>query len=390
MQYDHAFFDAGVKRAGTRCEKWDDPAVCGHDDLAMWVADWDFCCAQPIVEALKRRAEHPCYGYSCADPKDQQAFCAYWLRRHGALIRPEETAMLPCVITGLKLSVLAFTKPGEGVAYMPPVYGPFGMSVECNERAAAVAPLLRDAEARYHINYEGLEDVLRGGARLVLFCSPHNPVSRVWSMAELTRLVALCNQYHAVLVSDEIHADITFRGHDFIPMLNVPGADDCVIALASASKTFNIPGLQQAMAVSRNKALLDALKRQAACAGVTSGNTFALTATQAAYTACDDWLDGMLDYLQASKGIVEADVARLLPRAVLTPIEATCLAWLDMRAYSPSTEQLLQKAKEKRVVLTGGTFFGRKDGDGFVRLNFGCPHAQLREGIRRLAQAMEG
>lgn len=388
MKYDFSFFDKGIERCGTRSEKWDDPEHCGKDDLAMWVADWDFACAEPIVDALKERAMHPCYGYSCADPEDARAFCSYWKRRHRVDIDPEKTMMLPCVVTGLKLAVRAFTQPGEKVMIMPPVYGPFHFSIRENEREIVKAPLVKNETGRYDLDFACIENELRNGVKCILFCNPHNPVSRAWSCDELTRLVELANVYGAVLVSDEIHADFVFAPYEFVSALSVPGAEKCVVCLAAASKTFNVPGLQQATAFAVNEKLLDRMKKEANAAGVTSGNVFALAATQKAYTECDDWLDGMLAYLGESKRIIEEEIPRQLPKAVLSPIEATCLCWLDLRAYAPTTAELSARTKKHHVVFTGGTFFDEALGDGYLRLNFGCPHSMLREAIKRLAAAM--
>jgi len=387
MKYDFSFFDKGIDRYGTRSEKWDDPAQCGKDDLAMWVADWDFACAQPIVDALKERALHPCYGYSTSDPEDALAFCSYWQRRHGVKIDPKKTMMLPCVVS-LKLAVRVFTQPGEKVLIMPPVYGPFHFSIQDNGREIAKAPLVKGEDGRYRLDFNAIEKELQNGAKCILFCNPHNPVSRAWTREELTQLVNLANTYSAVLISDEIHADFVFAPHVFTSALTIPGAEKCVVCLAAASKTFNVPGLQQATAFSANEEFLNKMRKEAGAAGVTSGNVFALAATQKAYTECDDWLDGMLAYLSESKRIIEEEIPRQIPKAILTPIEATCLCWLDLRAYAPTTAELSAKAKKHHVVFTGGTFFDKTLGEGYLRLNFGCPHSMLREAIKRLANAM--
>ena len=387
MIYDKAFFDAGIERKNTRCSKWD-AGFIGADDLPMWVADWDFACPEPIVQALRQRAEHACYGYTCDDPRDAVAFCDYWQRQHGLTIAPEQTCMLPCVVTGLKLAARAFAGPGDKVLLMPPVYGPFRQSIVCNHREPAAAPLVADARGRYSMDFDAIEAQLSAGARCVFLCNPHNPVSRAWSRDELQRLVNLCLAYQAVLVSDEIHADFVYQPLQFVPALSLEGAGQCVISFAAASKTFNVPGLQQAMAVSRNAQLLSALREEGECAGVTCGNIFALTATQAAYTACDDWLRGLKDYLEESREILTRTVPQLLPRAVLSPIEATCLCWLDLRAYAPTCEELQRRVRKHHLVLNGGAFFDETLGQGFLRLNFACPHARLLEGLQRLADAM--
>lgn len=388
MKYDQAFFDAGIDRIGTRCEKWDDPGFCQPGDLAMWVADWDFRCAQPIIDALRSRAEHGCYGYSCDDKNDKAAFCAYWQRRHRLSIQPEQTVMLPCVVTGLRQAVLTFTDPGDQIAIMTPLYAPFYDAISRSGRQIAAIPMQKDDAARYRIDFNALEDALKNGVRMILFCNPHNPVSRAWRIDELKRLVDLAKTYDALIASDEIHADFVYQPHVFHPMLSIPEAAERTIMFAAASKTFNVPGLQQAMAVSFNPEILKRIADNLEMQGVTSGNVFALPATQAAYTQCDDWLDGMLAYLDESRVLLKEELARLLPQAVLTPIEATALSWIDLRAYAPTCAELNQKIKAHHLVINEGNWFGPEDGEGFMRLNFACPHATLREGVRRLAEAL--
>jgi cysteine-S-conjugate beta-lyase len=386
-KYNEAFFDAGVERKNTHCVKWDASKV-GDEDLPMWVADWDFACPDPIVQAVRQRAEHPCYGYCADDPQDEITFCDYWQRHHGVSIKPEETYMMPCVVTGLKLAARVFANADEKIVLMPPVYGPFRKSVECNHRVPAVAPLVPDQAGRYSMDFDAIEAQLKDGARCVFLCNPHNPVSRAWSREELQHLLNLCLSYHAVLVSDEIHADFVYEPNRFVSALALDGNEQCVIAFAAASKTFNVPGLQQAMAVSHNPQLLSALREEGECAGVTSGNVFALAGTQAAYRDCDDWLEGLKNYLEESRTILTRAVPQLMPKAVLSPIEATCLCWLDLRAYAPTCEELQRRVKKHHLVLNDGTFFDKTLGEGFLRLNFACPHARLLEGLKRLAEAM--
>ena len=262
MLYDRSFFDKPVNRNGTRSEKWDDQNFCQPGDLPMWVADWDFRCADPIVKAIQKRAQHPIFGYSSNDNNDAEYFCGYWKRRHGLDILPEETCMLPCVVTGLRQTVLLFTQPNDPVIIVTPLYGPFHDSINRSGRRILAAPLISREDNGYDLNLNLIEDHLKSGCRMILFCNPHNPVSRAWRKEELTALVTLANQYEAILVSDEIHADFVYKPIEFIPMLSIPGAESCVISFASASKTFNLPGLQQAMAVSKSKRLLKKLQKR--------------------------------------------------------------------------------------------------------------------------------
>ena len=387
MEFSHAFFDAGIDRVGTDCEKWDDRAVLPADAVPMWVADMDFRCAPAISEALARRAEHACYGYTMVQDGDFGAMLGFLERRHGLALRREDCLMLPCVVTALKLCVRSFTAPGDRVAILTPVYGPFTFSIEQNSRVAERIALRRDRDLRYQIDFEALEAALRSGVRLLMLCSPHNPVGRCWTEEELRRLLALCRQYGATLCADEIHAEFVFAPHKFVPILSLAEEGDSVLSLMSASKTFNIAGLQQAYALSRNHGILEKLRKEAEAAGVVSGNIFALAGTRAAWTAGDAWLDGLMAYLADNVALLGRLLKEHLPFAQMSPVEATYLAWVDLSAYEASCARIEEKCRRAGVALTSGTFFG-PEGEGFMRVNFGCPAAQLTEGIKRLKAAM--
>ena len=387
-RFDRGYFDQGIQRKGTDCRKWDDEGACPGDCVPLWVADMDFACAPAIVEAVQRRAEHPCYGYNADDTKGTEALCAYWQRRHHVTFAPENTAMLPCVVTGLKIAVQAFTKENDPVAIFSPVYGPFAASVKVNGRRVEAVPLERDADGRYQMNLPGLEEAFRKGVRLLMLCNPHNPVSRLWSREELESVCHLAKKYDAVIVSDEIHADFVYRPGSFVSMLTLPEARERTIMLCAATKTFNLAGLQQASAVSYSKELLERLHAKCNEAGVTSGNSFAIAAMRAAYTDCDDWLDGLIEYLDGNRAAVAEFVGKYLPKASVTPIEATYLAWVDLRAYGKTCEEMGELFRKNGVSLTGGAFFGT-EGEGFMRINFACPTRQLEEGIRRMGKALE-
>ncbi len=385
--YNRDFFDKGLDRRNTACEKWDNASACPKDTIPLWVADMDFACAEPIRQAVSERAAHPCYGYTMAGEEDAQALCDFVMRRHAIALKPEETAMMPCVVTGLRNAVRAFSKEGDRVCIFTPVYGPFYFAVEDNGRVTERCELKKDENGRYAIDFARLEEILRSGVKLVMLCSPHNPVSRVWTRDELQKVLSLTRAYDAVLAADEIHAEFVYAPHRFVSLLELAAPEDKVLCFMSASKTFNIAGLQQAMAMSRNKEVLERMKDELRRVGAACGNIFALCATRAAYLRCDDWLDALLIYLKDNAEALRGMVARLLPKAKMTPVEATYLAWLDMTAYGLTTEEILQKAAAHGVAFTGGTFFGR-EGDGFVRVNFGCPRTQLEEGMKRLADAM--
>ncbi len=386
MKFDQAYFDAGLYRMGTRCEKWDEARKENGDELLpLWVADMDFPSPPAVQEAILRRAAHPTYGYTAELADDHQALIDFWQRRHGLTIPADSLTTLPCVVTGLKLAILALTQPGDKVIIMSPVYGPFRMSVEETGRTLADAPMLQDAQGRYSMDLAAVEAHLNAGAKLLLLCNPHNPASRVWSQEELSALITLLDKYDAYLASDEIHADFVYAPNTFIPALSIQRKR--VLSFCAASKTFNLAGLQQACCICMDADVRDAFRAQMDKAGVRSGNIFALEATRAAYNEGDDWLDGLLDYLDGNRQHLKKLVAEYLPKAILTPLEATYLGWLDLRAYGFHEEELMQRTIAAGVQFTGGKFFGEQ-GDGFLRINIGCPRRNITEGIHRLAMAL--
>ena len=387
MKFDQEYFDAGLYRLGTRCEKWDIArAEHGGDVLPLWVADMDFPSPPAVQKAILDRAVHPTYGYTEELADDHQALIDFWQRRHGLTVTADSLTLMPCVVTGLKLAILALTQPGDKVLIQSPVYGPFRMSVEATGRELADAPMLRDENGRYAMDLAAVEKQLQSGAKVMLLCSPHNPASRAWTKEELTALIDLLDKYGVPLVSDEIHADFVYAPGEFIPVLSLTQKN--VMSFCAASKTFNLAGLQQACCICPDEKLRNAFRHEMDKAGVRSGNIFALEATRAAYNEGDAWLDGLLAYLDGNRKHLAALVAEHLPKAVLTPLEATYLGWLDLRAYGFGEEELMQRTIAAGVQFTGGKFFG-DNGDGFLRINIGCPRRYITEGILRLKKALE-
>ncbi len=382
--YDDAYFDAGLDRRGTRCEKWDGTEK--PDVLPLWVADMDFPSPPEVAEALACRALHPTYGYTQTLPDDSSALTDFWQRRHHLSVPADWVMMIPCVVTGIRLALLAMTQPGDGIIIQSPVYGPFRFSVEATGRTLMDAPLSRGEDGRYSMDLGAVEAQLRAGAKAMVLCSPHNPVSRVWTKEELSQLLALLKRYRAFLIVDEIHADFVYQPAEFVPALSL--AQENVISLCAASKTFNLAGLEQAAMLVPDERIRAKITAEMERAGVRSGNLFALVGTRAAYQHGDAWLDGLLRYLDGNRKHLAELVAHELPRAVLTPLEATYLGWLDLRAYGFDCETLMQRTLAHGVQFTEGTFFG-ECGNGFLRINIGCPRRFITEGIRRLKAALE-
>ncbi|HNX61164.1 MAG TPA: MalY/PatB family protein [Candidatus Limiplasma sp.] len=390
-RYDFAFFDQPINRCGTACEKWDGLMEREKRDLLpMWVADMDFRSAHEITEALVCRAQHPVYGYTAQTDAAVDATLGFYSRRHGLTLTREQQALIPCVVTGLRTAVRTLTAPGDGVLIQPPVYGPFFDSIRQNGRVLVENPLVADRNGRYSMDLNGMEDAFRGGVKLAMLCNPHNPAARVWTREEMGAVYSLCKRYGVTLIVDEIHEDFVYAPGTFQSALTLDESDDAkIIVLTSAGKTFNLAGLQQGVMLTRNQAYKDAIVSEMKRAGVTAGNIFALAATEAAYCCGDEWLDGLLAYLNEAHILLRAELAAQLPEAVMTPQEATYLAWIDLRAYGLSTDELMKRTHECGVAFTPGQFFGKAQGEGFLRINFGCPHSQTREAVNRLTKAIK-
>ena len=391
MQFGKDFFDDGLRRLGTRCEKWDMmQEEYGENLLPLWVADMDFPSPPAVQQALLHRAAHPTYGYTAVLDDDYEAVINFWQRRHGLALTKEQISLLPCVVTGLKVCVQAFTQPGDGVIVQPPVYGPFYRSITVSGRKIMENPLVRDENGRYHMDLAHLEELIRQGGKMLMICNPHNPVSRLWSREEMQALTDLLKKYNLPLVSDEIHADFVYAPGKLTPALSLAEESDPVISLAAASKTFNLAGLQQACLFTRNPAMKEKLDEVIGANGIVCANIFALEGTRAAYNEGDAWLDGLMAYLDEGRRILAEELARELPQAVLSPMEATYLGWIDLRAYGFTTDELMERTHKAGVAFTGGTFFGKESGEGFLRFNIACPHRFIIEGVKRLKKAING
>ncbi len=393
MDFSFDFFDRGINRIGTRSEKWDIALNEGvtADFLPMWVADMDFESPPTVQQAILSRASHGTFGYTGDAQDDAQAALDFWKRRHDVSLEEDQLLMLPCVVTGLKACIQTFTQPGDGVIIQPPVYGPFFSSITSNGRTVVENPLVQDEQGHWHMNLSQLEEQLQAGAKMMLLCSPHNPVSRVWSKEELQALFHVLHQYHTPLVCDEIHADFYFAPSKFVPALSLTGSNPNakVVTLAAASKTFNLAGLQQAVLFTRHKEMREKIEKTMYACGIKSGNIFALEATRAAYDTGDAWLNGLIAYLDAGRQLLADLLVKHLPKVRMSPVEGTYLAWLDMRSYGFTNKEIMERTQRLGLMLTDGTFFGRQAGEGFMRLNFGCPHKNIAEAVTRLKKALE-
>ena len=355
----------------------------------MWVADMDFPSPPAIEQALVQRAVHSTYGYTEILEDDFSAPIAFWQRHHQISFKNEDLLLLPCVVTGLKIAVSLFTQPGDSVVIQTPVYGPFSNAVLSNGRVIADAPMLKDDKGYYSMNFFQIEEFFKQGSKLMLLCNPHNPVSRIWRKEELEKLIQLCRKYQVLLVSDEIHAEFALEPLSFTSVYHLSSQpEDLIIALASASKTFNVAGLQQALLICKNPSLRYAIEKHIQRNGIVSGNLFALEGTRAAYNHGDLWLEGLKNYLKQGTLLLKQLLETHCPKTILTPFEGTYLAWIDISSYG-TNDDLLPKIKKAGLFVTDGRVFGKETGEGFIRLNIGCPHHHIEKAVNMRKEALD-
>ncbi len=382
MIYD---FDTCPERRGTNCEKWDHYAA---DALPLWVADMDFVSPEPVVRALRERAAHGVFGYG-AEPRElRDLIVARMAERYAWQIQRDDIVFTPGVIRGFNLACHTAGAPGDGVLVQPPVYPPMLSAASLAGMIHQEAQLARAADGAYSIDWDVFDAALTEQTRLFILCNPHNPVGRVFRRDELVCLAEKCLRRGVVVCSDEIHCDLVYSGYRHIPIASLdPEIARNTITLMAPSKTFNIAGLDCAFAIIQNEELRKRYKH--ASRGLMGGiNIMGWVGAVAAYRDGQEWLTQALAYLESNRDYVYAFVENEMPGLTVTKLEATYLAWLDCRAagLDHPHEFFLQNA---RVALNDGATFGR-GGEGFVRLNFGCPRSILREALERMKTALTG
>ncbi len=380
-------FDEGVRREGSACLKWDErKAVFGRGDvIPLWVADMDFAAPEPVLKALEARVRHGAFGYSGSDPRDVDAVVGWMKRRHGVDVPRDAVLFSPGVVDSLRVAVAAVTKPGDSVVVQTPVYGPFYGAVEAAGCVVRRNPLLNTPDG-WMMDFSDLEAAFREGARAILLCSPHNPVGRVWTRAELERVSALARHWGAVIIVDEIHADLEMPGFKNTSILSV---DPDAMAFVSATKTFNLAALRHSSALipnpDRRKAFQDEFNRR----GIGGTNLFGALAQRTAYNEGEPWLDELLGYLDGTRRFVEGFLAQRLPMIRPSRLMGTYLMWLDMRALKLGQDELCRFLIEKAGLgMTNGAFFG-PEGTGFMRLNIATPRRYVEQAMEQLEKAVK-
>lgn len=378
-------FDHVHDRRRSESIKWNH---FSSDVLPMWVADMDFQSPMAVIEALKARADHGVFGYPVVPDELNEVIVARLDEKYRWQVSPDDLIFLPGVISGFNLAARALAEPGAGLLIQPPVYMPFLDVAENNGMVQQEAQLCLKPDGKYEIDLDEFRAAITRNTRMFLLCNPHNPVGRVFTPAELTAMAEACLRNGVVICSDEIHCDLVYSSYRHTPIAALdPEIAANTITLMAPSKTFNIPGLKCAFAVIQNPDLRR--KFQKARRGLVGDvNIMGLQAALAAYRHGEEWLRELMAYLESNRDYLFDIVQRELPGVRMVKPEGTYLAWLDCRTAGIGQDPCGFFLDRARVGLNDGVKFG-SGGEGFVRLNFGCPRSILEEGLSRMRNALE-
>jgi cystathionine beta-lyase len=391
MKYD---FDTLPDRRGTDCAKWD---VTGPDVLPMWVADMDFTSPPEVVKALEDFVKKGVFGYPYFGDGPKEAVTEWMSHRHGWEIDPGAVAFVGGVVVGFNQAAHAVTQPGDGYLVQTPTYGPF-FGVEKNVGLSQQEmELTLNADGSYSIDLDAFEAAIEPETRIFMLCNPQNPTGRVFTKAELEGMAEICLRHNVIICSDEIHNDLVFNGHKHIPIASLDAEiARKTITLIAPSKTFNVAGLKASAVIIENEELMT--KFAAAAQGLSDHwvNLMGMIALEAAYRQGAPWLDALMAYLEGNRDFTAEYVNQRLPGVRMAVPEGTFLAWLDCRAVLGEVETEENEGgyfdpffeKQAKVAVNNGAWFG-KGGEGFVRLNFGCPRHVLQEGLERMRAGLE-
>ena len=387
MQYD---FDTPIDRTHTWSIKHDFKKENGKADdiLPLWVADMDFRSPDSVVEALKKAVDHGIFGYSRADESYFDAVAAWYQKRHHLTLQPEWMTCTPGIVFALSIAVRAFTQEGDAVLIQPPVYHPFSRAILRNKRTLVENPLVLK-DGHYEMDLEELEQkVLDEHVKLMILCNPHNPVGRVWTREELTALADICLRHHVYVISDEIHGDFVWQGHEQTPYASI-SEEACLHSMmcTAPSKTFNLAGMATSNLFIPDPEMRRKFRSELLDVGQENMNRLGLFACRAAYEGGGEWLDQLIGYLAGNLALVRDFCKNRVPQIQLVEPEGTYLAWLDCRELGMTDDELMAFfSNEAKVWLDPGTHSGEQV-SGFMRFNLGSSRSVIAQALDQIEAA---
>ena len=387
-------FDEIVDRSGTSSVKVERlPEGCAEDSLSLWIADMDFPCAEPIIKALHERVDRKIFGYTIYDCEEcRQTVVDWYKRRYGWEEEQENIFFCGGIVSAYAVLIHLLTKEGDGIVLQRPIYYPFTKTAESNGRILVDNPLIYE-NGTYQIDFEDLDKKMADPTNKVLvFCSPHNPAGRVWTEAEIRKVVDICKKYDKWIICDEIHCDLIRKGVEFHAILKVaPDYSDRIAVCTAPSKTFNLAGMKTSNIVIRNKEFQKKWKDYLGSKLHMDGaSTLGLTAMIAAYKEGDEWLEQVTEYIDGNFAYIDAFLKENLPKAHLVPSEGTYLAWIDFHGYVHGDEKKLEQIMQKKakVALDEGYIFGDA-GKGFERINIASARSVIEDCMKRIKAAFD-
>lgn len=384
MKYD---FDTVINRRNTNSVKWD---TTQENIIPMWIADMDFKTADPIIMALEKRVHHGIFGYASIPDDYYEAEAKWWEKRHNFKIKREWIEVTTGVIPSLSGSVQAFTEPGDKVLIQSPVYNYFNSSIT-NNKCEIVLNELKYNGKFYEIDFEDFEEKASDEkVKIFILCNPHNPVGRVWSENELKRLGEICLKHKVIVLVDEIHRDLVYRGNKHIPFASISESFLMnSITCTAPSKTFNIAGLKASNIIVANEEYRKKVNRSLNINETIEPNVFGIEALIAAYNEGEEWLDQLVAYLEGNRDYLISFINERIPKLSVIKPEATYLIWIDCRNFEISSSELCEKIlNQGNLRLNDGKNYGEA-GDGFIRINIACSRELLTEGLERLEKVLK-
>lgn len=378
-------FDRIIDRRSTDSVKWNWYA---DDVLPMWVADMDFRSPDPVIKALHERVDHGVFGYGYPPEGLKKAISQHLEVNWRWQVDPVSISFISGVVTGFTHAIYSLTDPGDKILIQTPVYPPFIAAPDATGRLCVHNELVMKDDGKYEIDFDDFTEKISAGVKLFILCNPHNPVGRVFTREELSRLAEICLRHDVLICSDEIHGDLVFNDHRHIPIASLsPEVSNKTVTYFAPSKTFNVAGFSTSVYVAENP---DMRKTLSTSMRMLLGhpNILGLHAALAAYQQGQAWLDDILEYLESNRDFLYKTVHQTLPGVKMWKPEGTYLGWLDCRELDIEVSPHDFFLKEAKVGLNDGANFGH-GGKGFVRINFGCPRAFLTEGLERMKTAIE-
>jgi len=383
-------FDEPAPREGTDCIKYDlrEEIFGVKDVIPMWVADMDFNTPDFIVKSLQKRLDHAIYGYSFR-PDEYFLSMINWIKcRHNWTIEKDWITFNPGIVPALNFCTLAFTQPGDNIIVQPPVYYPFFSAVESHGRKLNYNRLI-ESDGKWTMDYNSLIAGIDSKTKMIIISNPHNPVGRAWTPQELKNLADICLKNNIIIISDEIHCDLTLPGFTHTPMASLSEKiADNTVTLISPSKTFNIAGLSTSSVIISNPVLRKSFKHIIDTLRVENGNIFGNIASIAAYTHGHDWVDALLDYIDHNVEYVKDYCTEMIPEIIPVQPEATYMIWLDCRQFGMTGKELRNFFVTKAGIgMNEGSTFG-PGGEGFMRMNLGATHKTIIKALEQIEKAV--